>query len=151
MLWIFAIIVVLVLGGVVVVAAGHGDGLAPTYDDRPDVLLPTGRALTAADLRATRFTVSWRGYRTSEVDALVARLEAQLDAGQQSASTLDAVPADDQPLEPEIFPVVDAVEADPTSTDTEQTAASTDLTPKGESAGPGDDKDTDVVTEGDGH
>ena len=78
MLWIFAIVVVLVLGGVAVVAAGHGDGLSPAHDDRPDVLLPSDRPLNAGDLRSLRFTVSWRGYRASEVDAVISRLETQL-------------------------------------------------------------------------
>lgn len=74
MMWFFAILVVLVLGGIAVVAAGHGTPLAEEYDDRPDAPVPTGRPLTSDDLRRVRFSVAFRGYRMSEVDALLARL-----------------------------------------------------------------------------
>lgn len=81
MIWVFAIVVVVVLGGVAVVAAGRGEPMAPAYDDRPDVLVPADRTLTAADLRRVRFSVALRGYRMSEVDALLARLCAELEGG----------------------------------------------------------------------
>lgn len=80
MMWIFGIVVVLLMGGVAVVAAGRGEPLAPSYDDRPDVLLPTARPLGAEELRRVRFTVGLRGYRASEVDALLARLADELEA-----------------------------------------------------------------------
>lgn len=80
MMWFFAILVVLALGGVALVASGRGEPLAPAYDDRPDATVPTDRALGAADLRAARFGVVLRGYRMSEVDALLARLADQLEA-----------------------------------------------------------------------
>ena len=35
MMWFFAILIVLALGGVAVVAAGRGQPMAPAYDDRP--------------------------------------------------------------------------------------------------------------------
>jgi DivIVA domain-containing protein len=79
MMWVFAIIVVLVLGGVAVVASGRGEPMARAYDDRPDTLVPADRPLGAADVRALRFTVALRGYRMSEVDALLARLASQLE------------------------------------------------------------------------
>jgi DivIVA domain-containing protein len=82
-MWLVAIVVVLVLGGVAVVAAGRGEPMAPAYDDRPDVLLPAGRPLEGDDLRRIRFSVALRGYRMSEVDALLARLAAELDASRQ--------------------------------------------------------------------
>ena len=74
MMWFFAILVVLLLGAIAVVAAGKGAPLAPEYDDRPDALVPADRPLTAEDLRRVRFSVAFRGYRMSEVDALLARL-----------------------------------------------------------------------------
>lgn len=79
MMWFFAILVVLALGGVAIVASGRGEPLAPAYDDRPDVDLPAGRDLVAADLRKVRFGVVLRGYRMAEVDALLARLADQLE------------------------------------------------------------------------
>lgn len=88
MMWFFAVLIVLAIGGVAVVASGHGAPLAPAYDDRPDAVVPTDRALTGADLRAVRFSTAVRGYRASEVDALLERLAAQLDASppQESGS-----------------------------------------------------------------
>jgi DivIVA domain-containing protein len=79
MMWFFAVLIVLALGGVAVVAAGHGAPLAREYDDRPDAVVPTDRALTGDDLRAIRFSTALRGYRASEVDALLERLAAQID------------------------------------------------------------------------
>ena len=79
MMWFFAILLVLVLGAVAVVAAGRGQPMAEPFDDRPDPLLPVGE-IGADDLRRTRFTLAFRGYRMSEVDALLDRLARQLDA-----------------------------------------------------------------------
>ena len=79
MMWLFAVLIVLAIGGVAVVAAGPGAPLARAYDDRPDVVVPTDRPLTGDDLRAIRFTTAVRGYRASEVDALLERLAAQLE------------------------------------------------------------------------
>lgn len=78
MMWVFAVLIVLTIGGIVVVAAGGGDSLAVQYDDRPDVIVPAQGPLTAADLRGLRFSTAFRGYRASEVDALLDRLSAQL-------------------------------------------------------------------------
>jgi DivIVA domain-containing protein len=81
MMWLFALIIVLVVGGVVVVAAGAGGSMATEYDDRPDALVPAEGPLSAADLRTVRFSTVVRGYRASEVDALLDRLAAQLEQG----------------------------------------------------------------------
>jgi DivIVA domain-containing protein len=92
MMWFFAVLIVLAIGGVALVAAGQGAPLARAYDDRPDAVVPTDRPLTGADLEAVRFSTAVRGYRASEVDALLARLAAQLDGSppQESGSgTLD--------------------------------------------------------------
>ncbi|MCX6397878.1 MAG: DivIVA domain-containing protein [Propionibacteriales bacterium] len=78
MMWVFAVLIVLVIGGIAVVASGGGDPLAPVYDDRPDVVVPASGPLTAGDLHGIRFTTAFRGYRASEVDALLERLSAQL-------------------------------------------------------------------------
>ncbi|WP_370247232.1 DivIVA domain-containing protein [Nocardioides sp.] len=77
MIWLAAIVVVLVLGGVALAAAGIGAPMVEEYDDRPDVVVPSG-PLTGADLRRVRFSLAFRGYRMSEVDALLDRLAAQL-------------------------------------------------------------------------
>ena len=59
------------------VAAGRGAPLAPVYDDRPDALVPAEGDITASDLRRVRFSLAFRGYRMSEVDALLDRLAAE--------------------------------------------------------------------------
>lgn len=78
MMWLFAILVVLAMGGVALVASGRTGALPEEYDDRPDVRVPAGR-LVGADLRRVRFSLAVRGYRMSEVDTLLARLADQLD------------------------------------------------------------------------
>jgi len=79
--WFFAIVIVLALGGVAVVAAGRGDPMAEAYDDRPDATVPAEGPLTADDLRRVRFSLAFRGYRMSEVDALLDRLAREREAG----------------------------------------------------------------------
>ena len=81
MTWLFAILVVLAMGGIAMVAAGRGGSMEPAYDDRPDLALPTDRPLRAADLRTVRFPLALRGYRMSDVDALLARLATELEDG----------------------------------------------------------------------
>jgi DivIVA domain-containing protein len=77
--WFFAVLIVLVMGAVAVVASGRGASLGPSYDDRADVRLPVDRPITGNDLRGLRFNTAVRGYRASEVDALIDLLAAQLD------------------------------------------------------------------------
>ena len=84
MTWFFAVLIVLAMGAVAVVAAGHGAPLGPAYDDRPDVDLPAEGPVTAEDLRGLRLTTAVRGYRTDEVDALIDRLAAQLEEGREA-------------------------------------------------------------------
>src|SRR5512134_2802359 len=77
MMWLFAILIVLAMGGVALLAAGKGAPLAEVYDDRPDALVPATGPLTGEDLRRVRFSIALRGYRMSEVDALLDRLAAE--------------------------------------------------------------------------
>jgi DivIVA domain-containing protein len=73
-MWLFAILIVLALGGVAVVAAGRGAPLEQAYDDAPDSLVPADGPISADDLRRIRFPIAFRGYRMAEVDALLDRL-----------------------------------------------------------------------------
>lgn len=92
MTWFFAVIVVAVMGGIAVVAAGRGGSLAETYDDRPDVRVPADGPLTAQDLRRVRFSTAVRGYRMSEVDALLDRLAAEMEPRRDSGHDGDPGP-----------------------------------------------------------
>jgi DivIVA domain-containing protein len=92
MMWLFAVLIVLAMGGVAVVASGRGGSMAPAYDDRPDVVLPDDRPLEARDLRTVRFPLAVRGYRMSDVDRLLARLATELedrDLGPDHRSSAD--------------------------------------------------------------
>ena len=91
MMWLFAILIVLAMAGVAMVASGRGGSMAPAYDDRPDLALPEGRPLAAEDLRTVRFSLALRGYRMSDVDAVLARLATELEDRDDSSG--DAGPA----------------------------------------------------------
>ncbi|WP_228499045.1 DivIVA domain-containing protein [Nocardioides agariphilus] len=84
MMWFFAILVVLAMGGIAVVAAGRGSPMAPAYDDRPDATVPADRELMAGDLRHVRFSLAFRGYRMSEVDSLLDRLAHEMEVRETS-------------------------------------------------------------------
>jgi DivIVA domain-containing protein len=90
-MWFFAILLVLVMGGIALVAAGRGEPMSEAYDDRPDQVLPVGE-ITGGDLRRTRFSLALRGYRMSEVDALLDRLARQLDGESPRTAPKDGRP-----------------------------------------------------------
>lgn len=89
MMWFFAVLVVLALGGVALVAAGRGAPLAEVYDDRPDSSVPAEGPLSADDLRRVRFSLGFRGYRMSEVDALLDRLAREREQQERDADRGD--------------------------------------------------------------
>ncbi|MGZ4475079.1 MAG: DivIVA domain-containing protein [Nocardioides sp.] len=80
MMWVFAILIVLAMGSIAVIAAGRGTPMQDEYDDRPDAFVPAEDDLIGpGDLKAVRFSLAVRGYRMSEVDALLSRLAKQLE------------------------------------------------------------------------
>ena len=78
MMWFFALLIVAVMGAAAVVATGRGGAMSEEYDDRPDAVVPDDGPLRAEDLDQVRFTTALRGYRMSEVDALLDRLAREL-------------------------------------------------------------------------
>jgi DivIVA domain-containing protein len=78
-MWLFAILIVLALGGIALVAAGRTTPLADAPVDRAGVPVPTDHPLGADDLRKVRFSVTMRGYRMTEVDALLERLATEAE------------------------------------------------------------------------
>jgi DivIVA domain-containing protein len=94
-MWFFAILIVLALGGVALVAAGRGAPLAEVYDDRPDASVPATGRLRGDDLRRVRFSLAFRGYRQSEVDALLDRVASELERSEQPADAPDEQQATD--------------------------------------------------------
>ncbi len=95
---VFALIVVAVIGaGVVIAVRAPGAGVLPGAESEGPVTTVPDGPLTAADLRAARFPIVFRGYRPAEVDALLERLELQLA---QAGSPEDAgEPAGEAPAE----------------------------------------------------
>lgn len=79
MTWFFAFLIVALMGAVAVVAAGRGGSMTDVYDDRPDSRVQADGPLTSADLRAVRFSTAFRGYRMSEVDAMLERLALECE------------------------------------------------------------------------
>lgn len=75
---IIGITLVLLAGGVVVAAAGHGEGLAPREVDDPPSRLPE-HGISGDDVREVRFSTAMRGYRYAEVDELLERLAKEID------------------------------------------------------------------------
>ena len=102
-MWFFAVLIVLLMGGIAIVAVGSGGTMSEEYDDRPDVRVQADGPLTAHDLRAVRFTTALRGYRPSEVDSLLARLSEQLDEAKPAELETEPEP---EP-EPDPGPTVD--------------------------------------------
>lgn len=88
MIWLFAAVAVLALGAIAVVASGRGEPMREVEADRaPFTLAGTGAGVAADlsgdDLREVRFSTAVRGYRMDEVDALLARLAAQLERAER--------------------------------------------------------------------
>jgi DivIVA domain-containing protein len=99
MIWVLAGLVVAAMAAVVVVASGRGGGFEEAEYDRPGPVVGSGGPIGAADLRRARFSVVLRGYRMSEVDALLERLADQLsdaDESRRAAPARDG--AADEPL-----------------------------------------------------
>jgi DivIVA domain-containing protein len=94
--WFFAVLIVLALGGIAMVAAGRGAPLREVYDDRPDASVPASGQLAPDDLRRVRFSLAFRGYRMSEVDALLDRLATELESRSD--------PGDREPPDPPATP-----------------------------------------------
>ncbi len=84
MVWVFAVLAVLALGAIAVVASGRGTPMERAYDDRPDAVVPAEGPLSGDDLRRVRFSLAFRGYRMSEVDALLDRLAAERESSDEA-------------------------------------------------------------------
>src|SRR3954463_7111507 len=98
---------VLVVGGLLFLGAsvllGRGETQPPAELDRSPVELPQDRTVTGDDGRGLRITVTFRGYRMTEVDWLLAQFSHALDERDAEIAALRArvearavpAPADD--------------------------------------------------------
>ena len=80
--------VVLVLFVAAVVATREESAMADAHQDLPDLALPVG-PLEPQDVAAVRFSMAPRGYRMSEVDAVLERLAAELADLHRQLAQLD--------------------------------------------------------------
>jgi DivIVA domain-containing protein len=92
MIWFFAIVLVALLGAIAVVATGRGGAMGEVYDDRPDSRVQADGPLTAHDLARVRFSTAFRGYRMSEVDALLDRLTGELEERREHGERVEGGP-----------------------------------------------------------
>jgi len=100
MTWFFALLIVVAMGIVAVVATGRGGSMADVYDDRPDSRVQADGPLTASDVRRVRFSTAFRGYRMSEVDALLDRISAELEPSNPESPELEPSNPESPELEP---------------------------------------------------
>lgn len=109
---VFAVLALAVIAaGVLLVLKRPGAPvLTEPVHDRAVGSLPEG-PIGAAELRGVRFPVAFRGYRMEDVDALLARLESQLDAGHSAPTAYGARP------QAEIATETDAVASAPSGQD----------------------------------
>ncbi|EGR97017.1 DivIVA domain-containing protein [Cutibacterium namnetense] len=94
MAWLLAAVVIIVIGLAVMAGAGKFGQVPAVVDDRPVPDLPEGD-LDAESLRSARFAVVPRGYSMCQVDQLLERLAAQMEAGQGPNLTRTGQPIPD--------------------------------------------------------
>ena len=76
---VLLLVILAVIGGIAVVAAGRGGGLPDVESERsPTGVLPDG-TVDRAGVDGLRFSLALRGYRMDEVDAVLDRLVDELD------------------------------------------------------------------------
>jgi DivIVA domain-containing protein len=83
------IVVALLIFAVVAFTLGRATGLDPTERDAAERGLPADRPSTAEDISALSFDTGLRGYRMSQVDAVLERLAHELAARDEEISALN--------------------------------------------------------------
>lgn len=79
MMWILWLIVITaILLSFVLLALGHGDGLAEEEPDDVVVRLPAHRSMVASDVETLRLPLAVRGYQMAAVDEVLDRLAVEL-------------------------------------------------------------------------
>ena len=79
-MYILLLLVVLaVLGGIAVVAAGRGSAMPDADPDRSPLAVLPPDEVGGRDIERLRFSLAFRGYRMDEVDDVLDRLTAELD------------------------------------------------------------------------
>jgi DivIVA domain-containing protein len=89
--WAISIVAVAILGLAAVAATGRLGEFPGTVTDTPQPHVPGG-TLIGDDLRSLRFAVVPRGYSMQQVDELLDRVAAQLDASAGGSQWTDPAP-----------------------------------------------------------
>lgn len=92
--WVFAALIVVVIGFAFVASAGRLGQLAPQVDDRPVPALPSDRRLEPGDLENLEFAVVPRGYSMEQVEALLDRVADEMAAAADQSPPRRNVPTD---------------------------------------------------------
>lgn len=79
MLVVEIVLAAVVVCGVAAVAMGYGGSITHFAPDWPGRPLPEDRTLRADDVTNARFSLAFRGYRMSEVDAVLDRLAFEIN------------------------------------------------------------------------
>jgi len=87
---LFVLVLVAVAFGVGALALGRAGGLEPVDGERPPLGLPEGRPLAPGDLKRLRLGVGVRGYRMDDVDTVLDRVAAELEARDARIRELEA-------------------------------------------------------------
>lgn len=94
MSFVVLLLLLVVLGAIGVVAAGRGDAMRPAEPDRGlRGALPPG-PVSRSSLDSLRFTLAFRGYRMDEVDDVLDRVAAELEAKDARIAQLEGGLAD---------------------------------------------------------
>lgn len=109
--WFIAAVAVVALGVAAVVAAGGGGSMAKDPVRDTYAMTVAEDPLDGTAVRGLRFGVALRGYAMDQVDAVLDRLAAELDARDARIAELAAPPT------PQPAPPVSAV-GEPSGTDT---------------------------------
>ena len=84
------LLILAVIAAIAVVATGRGGGLDPAEPDRsPTGGLPAEAPVTREAVDGLRFSLAFRGYRMDEVDAVLDRLAAELEARDRRIAELE--------------------------------------------------------------
>jgi DivIVA domain-containing protein len=123
---VFTLLVIVALATVALVAlvvAGSNDRMPEQAPDREPADLPADRLVARRDLDRVRFALGLRGYRMDQVDAVLDRTAADLDAWRAHVDALEAllvergVAVPERPVPAIEEPALDRVEADDVDVD----------------------------------
>jgi DivIVA domain-containing protein len=92
------LVLLAVLGGIAVVAAGHGDSLEQEPPDRAPYGALGDGDVGSEDVDRLRFSLAFRGYRMDEVDEVLDRLVDQLAARDARIAELEGRDLADESL-----------------------------------------------------